>query len=325
MVSSANRNYGVDLARTLAILGVLLVHSGVFSNGRFGVQLFFLVSGYLLADLGKLSGRKFLIRRAFRLFPLYWVILVLFYLNEYDSFWQLFISCILIQSTYWAFTSSPGSWSISNEWLFSLLLPLIKSITKSQLIVLIGLSWSAQILGSFVVNKWGGILDNESQNQYALKIWLNTLNPAINIAFFLIGIGLKKGFIPFLKSKLVTFIIIVLGQLASTIFGFDMLFLYPPILWAIFSQCLQWQPSSNILKYSVTFIGQRTYGIFFIHFIFLRSAQEYEWIESIPDSLGLRNWILFAVTLFVSALLAEISWRFIENPMIKLSRKLIER
>jgi peptidoglycan/LPS O-acetylase OafA/YrhL len=325
MASSANRNFGVDLARTLAILGVLLVHSGVFLNGRFGVQLFFLVSGYLLADLGKLSGRKFLIRRGFRLFPLYWVILILFYLDNYDSLWQIFISIVLIQSTHWTFTSTPGSWSISNEWLFSLLLPLIQRITKNQLILLIGLSWLAQIFSSFIVHQWGGVLENESQSQYALKIWLNTLNPAINLAFFLIGIGLKKGFIPILNSKLTAFTIILLGQLSSTILGLDMLFIWPPILWAIFSQCIQWKPSSNILKKLVTFIGQRTYGIFFIHFIFLGSAQEFDWIKGITESLGIRNWILFVITLFASAVLAEISWRFIENPMIKFSRKLIQR
>ena len=156
MTNTAQRSYGIDLARTIAILGVVLVHSGCFGNGRFGVQLFFLVSGYLLADLGNLSSRDFLIRRGFRLFPLYWVILILFYRNSYDSFWQLFGSLFLIQSTHWIFTSIPGAWSISNEWLFSLLLPLFRRITKKQNVLLIGLSWLGQLFTSYLVHKWGG-------------------------------------------------------------------------------------------------------------------------------------------------------------------------
>ena len=325
MADTTKRNYGIDLARTIAILGVVLVHSGVFDNGRFGVQLFFLVSGYLLADLGKLSGRDFLIRRGFRLFPLYLVILFLFYRNNYDSFWQMFISITLIQSTHWLFTSPPGSWSISNEWLFSLLLPLIRRITRKQLLLLISLSWLGQLFTSFIVYKWGGVIETDSKEQYAMKIWVNTLNPIINLAFFLIGIGLKKGFIPILRNKFTAFIIILTGQFLSSVFGIDMLFIWPPILWATFSLCIKWQPESNTLKKSVTFIGQRTYGIFFIHFIILRYAQEFIWINALTERFGLRNLILFTITLLASTILAEFSWRFIESPMINFSRKLIRR
>ena len=201
MTNTANRSNGIDLARTLAILGVVLVHSGCFSNGRFGVQLFFLVSGYLLADLGNLSNRDFLIRRGFRLFPLYLLILVLFYHDTYDSFWQLFGSLFLIQSTHWIFSSIPGAWSISNEWLFSLLLPLLKKISRNQLLFLIVLSWLGQLLASYLVYKWGGLLTTDNSYQYALKTWVNTLNPGLNLAFFNWS-GSKKEFLANLKQEI---------------------------------------------------------------------------------------------------------------------------
>jgi peptidoglycan/LPS O-acetylase OafA/YrhL len=237
----------------------------------------------------------------------------------------MFISIALIQSTHWLFTSPPGSWSISNEWLFSLLLPLIRRITRKQLYLLIGLSWLGQFFSSFIVYKWGGVIETDSQEQYVMKIWVNTLNPIINLAFFLIGIGLKKGFIPILRHKFTAFIIILTGQFLSSVFGIDMLFMWPLILWATFSLCVNWQPESNILKKSVTFIGQRTYGIFFIHFIILRYAQEFIWINALTERFGLRNLILFTITLLASTILAEFSWRFIESPMINFSRKLIRR
>jgi len=325
MTNTANRSNGIDLARTLAILGVVLVHSGCFSNGRFGVQLFFLVSGYLLADLGNLSNRDFLIRRGFRLFPLYWLILVLFYLNTYDSFWQLFGSLFLIQSVHWIFSSIPGAWSISNEWLFSLLLPLLKKISRNQLLILIGLSWLGQLLASYLVYKWGGILTTDNGYQYALKTWMNTLNPGINLAFLLIGIGLKKNFLPTLNNKLIAFLIVVFGQFITNVTGSGLLFIWPPILWATFSMCLNWSPKSTILKSSVAFIGKRTYGIFFIHFIILGHVQNLALIQSLSENYGFKNWVVFALTILTSALLSEVSWRFIESPCIKISRRYIKR
>ena len=109
-----DRSVGIDLARTISILGVILVHTHIFTPGRFGVQLFFLVSGYLLADLGNLSTRDFLIRRGFRLLPLYWILLC-YYASMFGSPWQFFVSFLLLQNIHWIFISIPGSWSISNE------------------------------------------------------------------------------------------------------------------------------------------------------------------------------------------------------------------
>ena len=325
-MATTQRSYGIDLARTIAILGVVLVHSGVFNNGRFGVQLFFLVSGYLLADLGNLSSRDFLVRRAFRLFPLYWVVLVLYYRSDYDSVRQFLISLFLIQSTHWIFTSIPGAWSISNEWLFSLLLPVIKKISRNKIIALIGISWLGQFFTSYLVYRWGGVnLGTESGNQYELKVWLNTFNPAINVSFFLIGIGLKQGLLPILKSRFVGFLIIIFGQLAGYFIGHGLLFIWPPILWALFSICLNWDPKSNIVKKVISFIGQRTYGIFFIHFIILGKVEDISLVRELPETLELRHWMVFVITLFISSLLAEVSWRFIEKPSIRISRRFMTK
>ena len=325
MIENRTRSYGIDLARSIAIVGVVLIHSGSFANGRFGVQLFFLVSGYLLADLGNLSSRDFLIRRAFRLFPLYWIILIIFYRGDFHSIWQLMASLSLIQGIHWVFYSIPGAWSISNEWLFSLLLPFFRRAKKNQLIGLIALSWSSQFLASFFVHRWGGLLTTDSVEMAALKVWVNTFNPAINLAFLLIGVGLKRGYIPILKNKLIGLLIIILGQALGYFVGHDLLFMWPPILWAIFSICLDWSPRYQILKFAINFIGQRTYGIFFIHFIILEYVKSNGVIKNVPEEFGLQNILIFLLTLGISALLSEVSWRFIENPSIKFSKRFISR
>jgi peptidoglycan/LPS O-acetylase OafA/YrhL len=72
---------GVDGLRCLAILSVLLFHGGIFRTGWVGVWLFFVISGFvitrtLLADAerglpAKAMFRRFYLKRAFRILPLY--------------------------------------------------------------------------------------------------------------------------------------------------------------------------------------------------------------------------------------------------------------
>jgi peptidoglycan/LPS O-acetylase OafA/YrhL len=72
---------GVDGLRCLAILSVLLFHGGILRVGWVGVWLFFVISGFvitrtLLADAerglsAKAMFRRFYLKRAFRILPLY--------------------------------------------------------------------------------------------------------------------------------------------------------------------------------------------------------------------------------------------------------------
>ncbi len=69
----------LDGLRCLAVLLVLFVHGhyGYFKGGWIGVDIFFVLSGYLITNLiqteytatGLLSFKKFYVRRALRLFP----------------------------------------------------------------------------------------------------------------------------------------------------------------------------------------------------------------------------------------------------------------
>src|ERR671925_2214238 len=77
----------LDGIRALAILGVLLYHSDIywFPGGLLGVEVFFVLSGYLITSilLGELQTisririKDFLIRRARRLLPALFVMLAL--------------------------------------------------------------------------------------------------------------------------------------------------------------------------------------------------------------------------------------------------------
>ena len=68
----------LDGLRAVAVLAVIVYHFGLLSGGFLGVDLFFVLSGYLITSLlirewdrrgGRISFRDFYVRRILRLFP----------------------------------------------------------------------------------------------------------------------------------------------------------------------------------------------------------------------------------------------------------------
>jgi peptidoglycan/LPS O-acetylase OafA/YrhL len=74
-----NKIYRTDIdgLRTIAILPVIIFHLGYLTNGYLGVDVFFVISGYLITGIiyheveeNKFSILKFYERRIRRIFPL---------------------------------------------------------------------------------------------------------------------------------------------------------------------------------------------------------------------------------------------------------------
>jgi len=143
---AASRNLGLDLLRLLAILLVLSHHlrpsisgkGGLFvatliKGGWVGVDLFFVLSGYLVAGLlfkeyakeGRVSLRNFLIRRGFKIYPAFWILIgcsaVVFAPNGRPTTPQdLFGEFLFVQN--YAAHIWPHTWSLAIEEHFYLLL-----------------------------------------------------------------------------------------------------------------------------------------------------------------------------------------------------------
>ncbi len=142
-ISNKKRNVGLDLARTIAILLVLFAHTRWISgnypelvdytmqlSGTIGVEVFFIISGFLIGrmvlrdikkpDFSFKSIRYFLVRRWFRTFPNYYLLLLVnvgVWYAIYDELPQkLYKYFIYIQN--FASTSLPFyrvSWSLAVE------------------------------------------------------------------------------------------------------------------------------------------------------------------------------------------------------------------
>ena len=141
------RQPGLDLLRALAIIVVVIYHTGIYGFalpyrlhrfGWVGVDLFFVLSGYLiggqlLASLARGQGihfQRFFTRRALRILPAYFVVLAIYFclpslreFPEISPLWKFLISVQNIGMR--GGTAFSHAWSLAIEDQFYLLLPLV--------------------------------------------------------------------------------------------------------------------------------------------------------------------------------------------------------
>lgn len=154
----------LDGLRGLAILLVLAHHVPISSvdwvarlqhHGSHGVSLFFVISGYIVMTLmlrelrksGVIDIRGFLLRRILRLWPLYYLILLVeaglvyvaqVYSPENQALFTDNLACYVMYCSNWLETSGQGpffvSWSLAVEEQFYLLLSLLLLVLRPALL-----------------------------------------------------------------------------------------------------------------------------------------------------------------------------------------------
>ncbi len=155
---------GLDTFRAVAALGVLVFHVELFkedygftnlmhlpyfmyTNGHMGVILFFALSGFLITLLllnerskyARISLRNFYLRRIFRVWPLYYFVLLVSALAL--GYTPTFITLLLVMTIFpnvahaveTGWDASPQIWSIGVEEQFYLVWPLIVKKVKNVL------------------------------------------------------------------------------------------------------------------------------------------------------------------------------------------------
>ena len=150
--SNHNKLYGLDHLRALAIILVFLFHyqlpffghpvwlSSLAKFGWTGVDLFFVLSGFLIASQlfeqiksgTRVSFARFFLKRAFRIFPAYWVVTALYFclpvFHERESLPPLWKLLTFTQNLGLDLSTSgtfSHAWSLCVEEHFYFFLPLI--------------------------------------------------------------------------------------------------------------------------------------------------------------------------------------------------------
>lgn len=175
----------IDGLRALAVLPVVIFHAGFswLPSGFLGVDIFFVISGYLITDLvltdislGTFSLRAFYERRARRILPALFVVVICcfpfaFFLmdpNQFKLFGASAVSVVLFSSNYFFYQHinyfEPNSelypllhtWSLGVEEQFYLFLPLLMVALYAKAPRKIVAVISGLLAASFLITQFGG-------------------------------------------------------------------------------------------------------------------------------------------------------------------------
>jgi len=325
-----------DIARFFAIFGVIAVHVGhnsisstfigeSFNYGRFGVQLFFIISGATVfftysRDIQK--GRpqyQFFVKRFFRIIPLFILMAIIYQVLDNKS--------IALTIAPWsglnpsAYNNIEGGWSIWNEMYFYLLFPLyfkyrnhkVINVAFSSLLITISLLINFRILGHSV--------DSD------LMLDFDYLNIFTQFVCFIVGVEMigKNRFNLFLYVGLQ----FIMGITIKYVYFKKFLFVadYGALYWISAVALMCWL-FVIIIKYFCEFfnierggvlgyLGRKTYTTYMIHFLVIRVLQKMEVIYVFEVQLLLVSLMSFLITIMIE--------KYTERIWVKMGYVLIKK
>ncbi|HAZ39025.1 MAG TPA: acyltransferase, partial [Exiguobacterium sp.] len=343
---------GLDGLRAFAVLSVILYHLSVsfFSGGFLGVDLFFVLSGYLITGLllrewqttGRLDLKRFWIHRFRRLFPALFVmlLLVLGYVTVFErdllhtvrqdsafaliygtNWWYIFHDVSYFES-FGKPSPIQNLWSLAIEEQFYLLFPILLWLgmkNRRLFLQLIGVAIGASVLAMAIQFTPG---EDPSRVYYGTDTRLFALLIGSLLAFawqptrFKIDIP-KRGVRLLNQTGAVTLPLLLLLMVVTSEFGSFLYrggFFIVSLLAALLIATIA-HPASIWSRWfarpSLIAIGKRSYGLYLWHFPVITLLTP---VEQIGTFSVLRT-ILIIVILVA---LTEASYRFIVRPIRQL-------
>lgn len=367
-----NYKYELDSIRGFAVLIVCIVHFytvneaallnsnyylglisfKIFRLGDKGVELFFILSGYLITRIllaSKSSSHyffNFYTRRFLRIFPLYYLVLFLCFViyplffdvpaeasDIIDNQWKLWAyisNTHFINYVEWdvnLFLNFGHFWSLSVEEHFYLVWPFLvfyvpkKHLLKTMVYISI-FSLSTWFLGKYIeFLSWTSIQYAASLSLGGIVAYYETydkdklikfVNFSRKYFFILVWIFLLFGFLP--RS---------LGDEREILIHFYSLFIFLTLLLiAIFNT-----NKKNIFFNSnfLIFLGKISYGLYVFHAVLRPFFKEYIYYQFLLKFENINGIILIIaytiISISISILLAWVSWTFFESKILKYKHK----
>jgi len=324
----------LDGLRSFAIISVMLVHLGIYSHmpsvfvhGGMGVDLFFVLSGYLITGIlldakGKRGYyRNFFARRGLRIWPLYYVVLVATVLIsraappfgfQVDGWLGFFAYTCNISNLAWPPWPIAVIWSLCVEEQFYLVWPMLVSVcsAKSFPRVLVGI-----VVAELALRWWLAATGVPDMTLYrntltrldglALGSLVSVLSQAGNLNFRRAGyLFLALMFAMWGITRFAPLSLRIAAFYQYVAFGCTaLLCLTLSARGGIWSKLLSWKPLVGI--------GRISYGLYLLHFP----------VYYIVAHTRLRPGVLLmAAQLFSSFALAALSWWCFESPILRLKR-----
>ncbi|MEO5997819.1 MAG: acyltransferase [Chitinophagaceae bacterium] len=346
----------LDSIRALAVLSVIVEHwlpkeskINFFVNGSMGVEVFFVLSGFLITGIlinnkikseespgiNKISiFKNFYVRRTLRIFPIYYLaifFLLIFHEISETNIKPNFIYFLTYTTNFYFYKIQAWDgivshlWSLAVEEQFYIIWPFI--------ILLIPKKYLLHIITLFIA------IGLASQHYWAKTEFDNLL---VMTCFDSFGMGaLLSWIIIFKPQRLNQFykIIFVLGLLSS---GLLIVELVKPMhswfsdrtlhsiiaLWII--SYIMEKEQKNQLRFTfifnnkfLLFLGKISYGIYLYHFIIPMFTVKY--LKSINSNITTMEskwsfYVLYAEYFCILLLVSWLSWRLIEKPVLSLKK-----
>lgn len=341
----------LDGLRAVAVLGVLVAHYGLGEQLRFvekllpwghlGVQLFFVLSGFLItsillksrADLPDSSGlwgtlKVFYVRRALRIFPAYYAVILVFVLTGSEGFMTVLPYHLLYLSNTVSATYSesglihPASahfWSLSVEEQFYLVWPLVVLATPRRWLPAVGMglvvlaplcrlclfligyphivgylptATDALGMGALLAMSRAGFFSVFEGKIWQRLLMVSLLGFAICMLLHVFAVGYRprEVLLPFFAA------FVFMEGVRRIING----------ALPLFSEGLAWRPLAEA--------GRVSYAIYLIHTLTMNGL-----VQLFPE-FGTPSLLRFAIASALTIVLALLSWKFFEGPINNLKR-----
>ncbi len=319
----------IDALRGYAIIGVMMGHLHLVGPAA-PVQLFFLASGIALMyshqSHGELGAMSFYIRRFFRIAPMFWTAIPLFYLqNLITGDPPADIAQILSAATFthwakpqWNNAAVPGSWSIACEVSFYLFFPFVAArVTNLRrgiglVIFAVALAVCMWPVLMWYAN-WTGVSDVSARHAFTFYSF-STQAPCFAAGILVFRLLEQKELHALAAGLLGLVAIVVSSQFRDHA---DRYYLFNVAAYAAIAYGLGNGKLGFLVNRLICGIGLISYSAYFWHFIVIALAEKY-----LAFFTGFKY---AAFVLAVSLLLSVLTYIAIERPMIRLGARLASR
>lgn len=347
---------GLDVLRAFAILLVLLWHwvpenhsFNYFFNGKLGVNLFFVLSGYLISKSLLVDShsriidqlKQFYYRRFFRIFPIYYLVLTLlisidyFNIREMQGWYWMYGVNVLHEINNEVVPYTIHFWSLSVEEQFYLVWPILflvfVKLKRKPMCFLIGLflfSLIFQLCDSLIVKiPWFNLFIYFSS--FALGSFLIFVEGKIKkcnvllilsfavIIVILVSFGVRNGYFP-------TYLNNFCLDLSYSAFSFSLL--------AFMLKVEPYLSKQRTILSPIVFIGKISYGIYIYHYFAYpfnnymhKLSQKNRWCFPFTDYILFPEFsnifVRFLYFTFLTIVVAILSYYLVEKRLIDFSRK----
>lgn len=323
--------------------GGYINHEWLWISGRFGVIIFFCISGLLISYLldderaktGNIDTEQFYVRRILRIWPLYFLVAIPALLlnamvtgSAHQAMnWKDYLAIFLILP---GFADRPlfmgQTWSIEVEETFYAIYPLMfRYLSRKLLVLALSLVVIAPDIITFFGSRWCGDCAGFVRFYWS-PIFYSTI--AIGCLTYLIY-SLKYArlnaflFSPAVQCAALAAVVMVITAAITTgeeryfDLRWDALAFSIVILNAAFNPNSILQIENRLTK----FLGEISYGMYMLHVYCICLVLMICWIFFKGDTFPFQNFIVSVLTVAFTIVAAKLSYDYIETPIRALARR----